>query len=379
MPIFLCYDPKKRTTPWTQEKYRSMTNEFSKRRIKYFSVSSPDELKEYLAQYPNETSSIVFFPSYEGERNYLFSRYGSFDINRIIFSHQDVDVAETNFSYVMSDFHGDMQLAISHLKEKGCKKIALFSANPNAYHDRMRIETYKKLIFHDPLVFTTNSKIYPAVEQLMTCNEKIDAIICINDFVAFCLMLILDSWDKDWGKKLLLLSFSGTILSSLCSPSLSSISFNYTDGGKEVATIHRTLEKNKRMAYMHIVMKSLLEKRETTLLENPCGMVFSDYGEYDYEIIKAVIAPQRKCMPLEKLLAMSDESDLAAIHGLVEGATLSKIAERLYLTRDTVKYRVKKLKEALNCSSTNELSEFLKRWIIPQNLEQMIIEMKDKQ
>ena len=376
MPIFLCYDPKKRTTPWTQEKYRSMTNEFAKRRIKYFSVFSPDELKEYLELYSNETSSIVFFPSYERERNYLFSRYGSFDINRIIFSHQDVDVAETNFSYVMSDFYGDMQLAISHLREKGCKKIALFNANPTSYHDRMRIETYKKLIFHDPLIFTTDNKIYPAVEQIMSCDEKIDAILCINDFVAFCLMLILDSWDKNWREKLLLLSFSDTILSSLCTPSLSSISFNYTDGGKEVATIHRTLEKNKRMAYMHVVMKSQLSKRATTELENPSGMVFSDYGKYDYDKIKSAILPQRKCMTLEKLLAMSDESDLAIMHGLISGATQNDIATRLYLSRDSIKYRIKKFKEYLGCESSLELTELLKQWVSPDALEKMIINQK---
>ena len=190
MPIFLCYDPKKRTTPWTQEKYRSMTNEFAKRRIKYFSVSSPEELEKHLELYKGESSSIVFFPASEGERKYLFTRYSKFDVNRIIFSHQDVDVAETNFSYIMSDFYGDMNIAISHLREKGCRKIALFNANPYSYHDRMRIETYKKLIDHEPLLFTTDNKIYPAAEQLMKCDERIDAILCVNDFVAFCLIFL---------------------------------------------------------------------------------------------------------------------------------------------------------------------------------------------
>lgn len=376
MPIFLCYDPKKRNTSWTQEKYRSMTNEFAKRRIKYFSIYSPEELKKHLDEYKDETSSIVFFPSYEGERKYLFDRYKNFSINRIIFSHQDVDVAETNFSYIMSDFYGDMEIAISHLKEKGCKKIALFNANPTSYHDRMRIETYKKLIFHEPLIFTTDNKIYPAIEQILKCDERIDAILCINDFVAFCLMLVLDNWDKNWREKLLLLSFSGSILSNLCMPSLSSISFNYTDGGKEVATIHKTLEKNTRMAYMHIVMSSQLSARETTELENPCGMVFSDYGEYNYDKIKTVIAPQHKCMLLEKLLAILDDSDLAIIHGLIEGATLSEIATRLYLTRDTIKYRVKKIREYLKCNSLAELSGFLKKWINPGSLEKMIVEKR---
>lgn len=376
MPIFLCYDPKKRTTSWTDEKHRSMINEFSKRRIKYFTISSPEELEGHLKLYNNEASSIVFFPASESERQYLFDRYEKFDIHRIIFSHQDVNVAESNFSYIISDFHGDMKLAVSHLKSKGCKKIALFGANLGGYHDRMRFETYKEFINHEPLVFTTDGKLYPALEALMNCNEQIDAIICINDFVAFCLMLVLDKWDSNWRDKLSLLSFSNSILSGLCSPSLSSISLNYVDGGKEVATIHRTLEKNERMAYMHIVMKSQLSARETTQTENPCGINFSKFTHFDLATTRQIIVPQNKCMALEKVLANCDETDLKIIHGLVISSSLSEIDERLYLTRDTIKYRVKKFKDILGINKTPEISELLKRWINPSKLEEMILTIK---
>ncbi len=377
MPIFLCYDPKKRTTSWTDEKHRSMISEFSRRRIKYFTISSPEELEEHLKLSNDEASSIVFFPANESERQYLFNRYSKFDINRIIFSHQDVNAAESNFSYIMSDFYGDMELAFSHLRSKGCKKIALFYANPISYHDNMRIKTYKKFADGEPLIFeSTSSKVYPTLEKLMRCGEKIDAIICMTDFVAYYLMLYLNEIDQNWREKLLIMSFSNSIISGLCSPSLSSISLNYVDGGKEVATIHRALEKNPRMAYMNIIMKSQLFARETTSTQNPCGMVFSDYPFYNNEEILKIISPQHKCMLLEKLLAMSDASDLAIMHGLIGGATLTEIAERLYLSRDSIKYRVKKFKEALKIETTTSLSAILKKWINPNLLEEMILAIK---
>lgn len=376
MPIFLCYDPVKRTTPWTEEKHRSMTNEFAKRRIKYFAISSPDELEGYLNDYKDEPSSIVFFPASETQRQYLFDRYEKFNLHPIIFSHHDVGVAASNFSYIMSDFYGDMRLAISHLKEKGCKNIALFCANPDSYHDRMRIETYKKFVENEPVVFTTDSKIYPALTKLGKYEGKLDAIICVNDFVAFCLFLILNKLDSNWKEKISVLSFSDTILSSLCSPLLSSISLNYTDGGKEVATIHRAIEKNSRMAYMHIVMKSMLAARETTKTENPTGMCFTEISKLSEDEIRRIIKPQSKCMTLEKLLARSDETDLAIIHGLVCKRALGDIASRLYLTRDTVKYRVKKFKEYMKCGTTSELADILSAWIDAGKLENMIISKK---
>ncbi len=376
MPIFLCYDPYKRSTPWTQEKYQSMTSEFAKRRIKYFSISSPDELKDHLEKYEGETSSIVFFPGSEKQRKYLFERYKDFNIHRIIFAHNDVSVAESNFSYIMSDFYGDMELAISHLREKGCKSIALFNANPDSYHDRMRIDTYKKFICDEPLIFTTDDKVYPSMMELLKCDEKIDAIICINDFVAFCLMLLLDRIDKEWQKKIMLLSFSNTILSSLCSPSLSSLSFNYIDGGKEVATIHRAIEKNPRMAYMRIVMKSSLSARETTSLSSPSGMVFSEYGTFSYDELKEIVLPQAKCMRLEKFLASCDDTDLKILHCLILSDSMSKISEKLYLSRDTIKYRLKKYKETLGIDTTAEFAALLKIWISPEKLEEFIISIK---
>ena len=377
MPIFLCYDPTKCASPWTQEKHSSMTNEFAKKRIKYFSIYSPDELEKYLTKYNDEMSSIVFFPATEKERRYLFDRYSKFNINRIIFAHQNVDVIKTNFSYIMSDFYGDMELAFSHLRSKGCNSIALFYPNPGAYHDSMRIKTYKEFAGNDDLIFESKgSTAYPTLEKLMRCDKRIDAIICTTDYVAYYLMLFLDEIDKDWRKKLLVMSFSNSIISSLSSPSLSSISLNYVEGGKEVVTIHRALEKNPRMAYMNIIMKSRLFARETTDTENPSGMIFSEYPFYNYEEVQKIISPQHKCMALEKLLASSDICDLEIMHGLLTGATHNEIATRLYLSCDSIKHRVKKLKEQLKCDSSAKLAVILKKWIHPDRLEQLIIDKK---
>ena len=377
MPIFLCYDPAPRTTCWTHDKHRSMIAEFTKRRIKYFSVSTPDELRAHLENYRGEPSSLVFFPSSEKERNYLFDRYKEFDIHRIIFAHHNIGITECDFSSVMSDFSGDMRTAVSHLRERGCKNIALLGANMGGYHDKLRAETFKRFCGEDePVIFYVNKANRHCISQLFSCERRLDAIICINDFFAFSLKCVLDKLDPEWSKKISLLSFSNTILSGLCSPSLSSISLNYIDGGKEVATIHKALSKNDRMAYMHIVMKSMLSARETTAAENPEGIAFSNFTTLSDSELEQTVAPSKKCMALEKLLALSDETDLSIMHGLIADATLGDIATRLYLTRDAIKYRVRKFKEYLKCDSTKELAAVLCAWINTDKLEDMIVKIK---
>ena len=379
MPIFLCYDSIMRQTPWSAEKYNGMINEFAKRRIKYFPVYSPEELREYLKKYENEESSIVFFPINDDERKFFFDRYKEFNIHKIIFSHHDVNTATSNFSSILSDFYGDMELAISHLKERGCEKIALFNANPTGYHDRLRIETYKQFIYHEPIIFLSDKTIHPVLQRLVSHGEKIDAIICTNDFAAFCLMLALNKIDKDWNKKILLLSFSNTAISSLCYPSLSSISLNYTSGGKEIATIHNLIKKNPHMAYMHIVIKNCLAARETTENFNPSGIVFSELPRIGDDELIEITSPRTKCMSLEKLLAVCDDIDLKIMHGLILSRTIDEISKSLYLSYQTVKYRIKKFKAALDFSTTAELSAWLKLWISPDNLEKKIMQLNENE
>lgn len=375
MPIFLCHDSITRKTPWFVEKCKAMTNDFTKRRIKYFIVYSPEELSEYLKKYGNEDSSIVFFPINEHQRKFFFERYKDFNIHKIVFSHHDANTATSNFSSVLSDFYGDMELAISHLKEKGCKKIALFNASPIGYHDKLRIETYKQFIYHEPLIFPADKTIHPVMAELFKYGEKIDAIICTNDFVAFYLMLVLDKIDEDWNKKVLILSFSNTVISGLCSPSLSSISLNYTNGSKEIATIHSLVKKNAHMAYMHIVIKNYLSARETTEKQDPEGIVFSELPFFDKEELVKITAPQKKCMALEKLLASCDSTDLKIMHGLILSRTIDEISKNLYLSYQTIKYRIKKFKTALKFTTTAELAEWLKIWIDADNLEKNIMNL----
>ncbi|MBQ4151067.1 MAG: LacI family DNA-binding transcriptional regulator [Clostridia bacterium] len=378
MPIFLCYDTVKPTSYWSAERYRGMTSEFSRRRIKYFSISSPEELREHLKKYGEEDSSIVFFPTNENRHKYFLDRYSDFNIHKILLSNYSTNTATSDFSTVVNDFRGDMQLAISHLKEKGCKKIALFNADMCGYHDRLRIETYKQFVYHEPLIFFADKTVYPVISKLLECNEKIDAIICTNDFSAFCLMLVLNEIDRNWRDKILILSFADTILSSLSSPSLSSVSLNYEISGKEIATIHNSIKKSKNMAYMHIVMKSRLSARETTEKQNPEGMFFSEYDRLNEEKIIEITAPRAKCVELEKILTACDATDLKIIHGLLLSKTIEEISKNLYLSYEAIKYRIKKIKKFLKFTTTAELSAWLKIWIDSSKLEEKIINEYNK-
>ena len=372
MPIFIHIAHCNQKSSYLLEKLRGLLLELKKHRINYFIISSPEELKKHLNENKNEPSSIVFFPHNEEERKSVFNLYSKFNINKIVASNANVNTAHSNYSSITSDFFSDMEDTISHLKEKGCKNIALFNVNPNGYHDKTRINTYMRHIYHAPLIFYKNESIPHAILELLNYNNRIDAIICNNDYTAFSLMLVLNSIDANWNEKLLITSFSNTILSGICTPSLSSISFNYTTAGKKIYTIHNLLSDDE-ISHTHILMKNSLFKRETTQNNNPDGMIFSEHCTYSIEELFELTEPQKQCMELEKILLSCNISTLKIIHGLVLSKTIREICNDLFFHTDTVKYHIKKLKTALNFNTTAELSAFLKKWIDPEKFKEAII------
>ena len=373
MPIFLCYDSIKQRTAYGMEKYNGMSNEFTKRRIKFFSVYSPEELRAHLKEYKDENSSIVFFPNTEAQRDFYFERYSEFNINKIVFSNHNVQTATSNYSSVTSDFRGDMELALSHLKEKGCKKIALFNIDAIGNHDKTRVETYKRFIYHEPLIFYAAERLSQVLFQLFECKECIDAIICNNDYTAFHLMRVLNALDENWTEKVLVLSFSNTVLASISTPSLSSISLNYPSAGEKIAAIHTFINKNDQVAYMHLVMKNYLFARESTKFNNPAGIVFSEQKKFSEEEFAELFSSHSKCMPLEKILLSCNITGLKIIHSLMLSKSITEISNSLYLSNESIKYHIKKYKDSLGFKKTAELSSFFREWIDPDKLKDVII------
>ena len=374
MPVFICYGSVIQELSYIIEKSNGIFSELAKHRIKCFVISSPEEITSYLSEYKDEPSVIIFITISDEDRQSLFDHYSEFNFHKIVFSNTNVNTAYSNFSSITSNFYDDMENAISHLREKGCKNIALFNANPDGNHDRIRISTYEQLIYHTPLIFYKSKSFLHNILNLLRSNERIDAIICNNDYTAFRLMLILDAVDADWNEKLLVLSFSNTILSSLHNPSLSSVSLNYTTAGKRIATIYNLIKKDDQIAYIHLTMKNELFARETTRKNNPKGIIFSEQCSLDNKDVFEIDKQSNKCMALEKILLSCNFNALKIIHGLLLSKNVSEMSSDLYLHTESIKYHIKKLKSVLNCRTTAEVAAFLKTWIDPDKLKKVIID-----
>ena len=65
---------------------------------------------------------------------------------------------------------------------------------------------------------------------------------------------------------------------------------------------------------------------------------------------------------LDAMLSLCDETDLALLRGLLEGKTHEKICEQLFISPNTLKYRIRKLQSAARFESKTRLIEAIRRY-----------------
>ena len=120
---------------------------------------------------------------------------------------------------------------------------------------------------------------------------------------------------------------------------------------------------------MHAVMKSVLVARDTTEADAPCGICFADYPKLSDNQLTALLGSYNDLMHLENLLHTCDSIDYRLIAALLEGSSQGEAAEQLFLTTDSIKYRVRKMRRLLGCESSQALTAFLRTWIDKTHLE----------
>lgn len=370
MPIFISCSKALARACWGREKLGSIAAEATKKRIKCYFVSSRTELVAHEKAYLAEPSSLVIIPGSERELLDCRAEFAGLPLHVIVFAHHFHDMFESEFSYVMSDLSDAMQCAIRHLQSRKCTSPALFAVGRQSYHDRCREETFRRFSGTEtPRVFHSAGRLQETTKALLQTHEPIDALLCVNDLFALALMPLLSALDPEWNRKMLLLGFSDTIVGALHRPSLTSLTLGYAAGGREVVHIHRSIPKNEQLACMHAVMKSVLVARDTTEADAPCGICFADYPKLSDNQLTALLGSYNDLMHLENLLHTCDSIDYRLIAALLEGSSQGEAAEQLFLTTDSIKYRVRKMRRLLGCESSQALTAFLRTWIDKTHLE----------
>jgi len=198
------------------------------------------------------------------------------DIPLILFD----KIAKTvNCSKVIIDDRKAAYEAVTHLIKKGFKRIAHFRGDLNPQNSIDRFLGYKKALqdnnidFDPSLVYLCNNNSdfedgFKTAQKLLSDHGKnVDALFTVNDLLAIGALKYFNDNNINVPKRIALIGFSNWFMSTVVSPSLSTVEQHGFEMGKQSATLlfHEIKCKQKGVKFEHqkIVMQTELVIRDS--------------------------------------------------------------------------------------------------------------------
>lgn len=179
---------------------------------------------------------------------------------------------------IVDDFDAGYQ-ATNHLIHKGYERIAFITGPEDLYISQQRLKGYRRAMERsgigtsaDLIVPTLDLRrsVGTALDKLMVLKEKPDAIIALNDPIAFKLMSFLHRRGVVIPDKIAVMGISGDAMGELFYPSLTTISQPAEEMGFEAASLLIDRMKAIKVAKDNgkpFIPMSILKKLPVTLIE----------------------------------------------------------------------------------------------------------------
>ncbi len=277
----------------------------------------------------------------------------------------------TDVCSVSTDIKHAVSSLLSYLRlDCGCKSTALYGVSRSSVEDLSKLSAFNEATGGaESGVFFNSGKLDNCFAEFLRGIKHFDSVICTNDYAAVSLVKSLEKSGVRVPDDIKIASFSGTLLAKNCAPSVTSAEMNFYEYGRSAVEVYSMLLKNPCLSSASVKMKCGIVPGETTNL-TPCSVksgivceaVHSITGGnggtrfYDDSTVSSLLT-------LGNLLSSCDTADLKMLPLLVRGLSYEAIAERLYMSANGVKYRVKRLIELCGVSGKKEFSRFLSKYM----------------
>lgn len=344
-----------KTSSWYDEILSGLRAQSRKKRV-------PIEMYDKNSDIPSgEGCALIIGSTYKWLSDVIFDVL-QLGYHPIVLANQPYHAFNGKYSTVSIDIPLSMDYVIRMYKGNGKKRIAFYGANSGSLSDISKIKSFIESQGNENIFYNNNS-LQNCFNDFWEQNskEKYDAIICANDYAAVSLVHNLRENVKDYS----IISYSNTILSSCCKPSITSINLNYKAFGEAALIIAETMQKKDNLTGMSISVDWKIVFRETSaqLIPEKKEKIERNLEQdnfYDDNNTKEMLM-------LEKMLIECDETDKQILKSLKRGMSLYKASEECFITENTLKYRMKKIRTNCGVNSKGELMDLLDKYNIDVN------------
>lgn len=288
----------------------------------------------------------------------------------ILISNSPVDL-ERNVSRVIFDREESMHSVIKYAAMTERKDCALFGFNPDSPSDSKRYNLFleKCNLFGintcvDDL-YLNNGNIDDCYNRIAKNINKYNFVICANDPVAIYLIRKSMQIGHKIPERFYVLGFGNSTLSELITPSLSTVSLDYTEIGRQAVNTYLYLLKHAEISSIDVFMPCKIEPRMSTGYKN---VAFEDNVICKPKTNKQDLFfddPQiREFFSLERFFEQCDEIDYEIIKGLRENVRHQSLAQKLHISEYTLKYRLKKIYYQTRTNNTKTLISLINKYSI---------------
>lgn len=258
------------TNPFFPEIVKSIENVAKAKGYSLLLINTNDQELQNLDFWNHFQSKYIDgFILAESELNEVARNYLN-DLN-IPFVRIDRAVHPELCNSVYVDNYAGACLAVNHLLEIGCKKIAHISGPTNLYPSQERQKGYNHVITRNnltPLIFEGDFTLESGTlqtEKLLQEHHDIDGIFYANDLMAIGALKAFKRYNKAIPEDIAIIGFDGIQLTEIVYPEISTIKQPINEIG-EIATNHliRVIEGQDESCHENVMLAVQLIKRQST-------------------------------------------------------------------------------------------------------------------
>ena len=276
------------------------------------------------------------------------------------------DVSGTMYSSKSS-----VQEMLKYYVSCGRRRVALMGVNENSTNDATKREAFLVAARQLGLsatakdIYCSNKGALNTLESFFDNIDQYDGVICGNDYLAANVLAWCAEHNIDVPGQLYISGLGDTLLCRYSNPTITSATRSYIQTGEQAFNIWKQLNGDPSIFAIVVVVQCEIKPRGSTAYSPLPGLDAILTAEPDQTTLPDgfVQAGVNAARSLEHCLANCDEMDIHIIQGLLRGNSVEKIAEDLFISVGTARYRLKKLYSAANVAGKVEFLELYRRYI----------------
>ncbi len=259
------------------------------------------------------------------------------------------------------------EAVVRYFAAAGRTRIALFGVNPASWPDRRRTEAFEQICARMGLAacaaFETKGDLQPCVDRFLAEHARFDAVLCPNDALAVRLIRALKAQGVRLPEELFIVGNGNTEIGRRMVPGLTSVSLCNSEVGRQAVRAWQFLRRQPAEQRLCLEVEGEIIPRASTGFFEPKTEVLQPEPPIGQDLFFTE-PPVDEFFRMEAVLAGCDDLDLAILRGLFAGARYEELAETLFISVNTLKYRVKKIMAAAQVHDRRELTTLMAKYEI---------------